>query len=123
MPFTSLELSSNFPETKDCIELEKQITKLVQNTSFWTKQFNSKQAKASKDLSDLKKKQSQDQNCAKVIAEERSKVITFIADKYSEVDKIRIETESIQKRNKQIVIGGAILLMGLGFIISVSHKK
>lgn len=123
MPFTSAELSLNFPETKDCLELNRQINKLVGNTDYWTKQFNEEQANASKSLSDRRKKQSQDQNCAKVIAEERGKVISSIADKYSEVDRIRIQTESIQKRNKQIAFGGAILLIGLGVIISVTYKK
>ena len=123
MPFTSAELSLSFPETKDCLELDRQINKLVNNTNYWTKQFNEEQANASKSLSDSRKKQSQDQNCAKVIAEERGKVISSIADKYSEVDRIRIQTESIQKRNKQIAFGGAILLIGLGIIISFTYKK
>jgi hypothetical protein len=123
MPFTSSELSSIFPETKDCIELDRQINKLVNNTDFWRKQFNEEQANASKGLSDLKKKQSQDQNCAKKIAEERGKVLSTIANKYSEVDRIRIETDSIKKRNKQIAFGGAILLIGLGIIISITYKK
>jgi hypothetical protein len=123
MPFTSAELSLNFPETKDCLELDRQINKLVSNTNYWTKEFNEEQANASKSLSDSRKKQSQNQNCAKVIAEERGKVISSIADKYSEVDRIRIQTESIQKRNKQIAFGGAILLIGLGIIISLTYKK
>jgi hypothetical protein len=123
MPFTSAELSLNFPETKNCLELDRQINKLVNNTNYWTKQFNEEQTNASKSLSDRRKKQSQDQNCAKVIAEERGKVISSIADKYSEVDRIRIQTESIQKRNKQIAFGGAILLIGLGIIISLTYKK
>jgi Fe2+ transport system protein B len=123
MPFTSAELSLNFPETKNCLELDRQINKLVNNSDYWRKQFNEEQANASKSLSDSRKKQSQDQNCAKVIAEERGKVISSIADKYSEVDRIRIQTESIQKRNKQIAFGGAILLIGLGIIISFTYKK
>jgi hypothetical protein len=123
MPFTSAELSLNFPETKNCLELDRQINKLVNNSDYWRKQFNEEQANASKSLSDSRKKQSQDQNCAKVIAEERGKVISSIADKYSEVDRIRIQTESIQKRNKQIAFGGAILLIGLGIIISLTYKK
>ena len=123
MPFTSAELSLSFPETKDCLELDRQINKLVNNTNYWTKQFNEEQVNASKSLSDRRKKQSQDQNCAKVIAEERGKVISSIANKYSEVDRIRIQTESIQKRNKQIAFGGAILLIGLGIIISFTYKK
>jgi hypothetical protein len=123
MPFSASELSLSFPETKDCLELNRQINKLVGNTDFWTKQFNEEQANASKSLSDKRKKQSQDQNCAKVIAEERGKVISSIADKYSEVDRIRIQTESIQKRNKQIAFGGAILVIGLGVIISLTYKK
>jgi len=123
MPFTSAELSLNFPETKNCLELDRQINKLVNNSDYWRKQFNEEQANASKSLSDKRKKQSQDQNCAKVIAEERGKVVSSIADKYSEVDRIRIQTESIQKRNKQIAFGGAILLIGLGIIISLTYKK
>jgi Fe2+ transport system protein B len=123
MPFTSAELSLNFPETKNCLELDRQINKLVNNSDYWRKQFNEEQANASKSLSDSKKKQSQNQNCAKVIAEERGKVVSSIADKYSEVDRIRIQTESIQKRNKQIAFGGAILLIGLGIIISLTYKK
>ena len=123
MPFTSAELSLNFPETKNCLELDRQINKLVNNSDYWRKQFNEEQANASKSLSDSRKKQSQDQNCAKVIAEERGKVVSSIADKYSEVDRIRIQTESIQKRNKQIAFGGAILLIGLGIIISFTYKK
>jgi hypothetical protein len=123
MPFTSAELSLNFPETKDCLELNRQINKLVNNADYWRKEFNEEQANASKSLSDKRKKQSQDQNCAKVIAEERGKVISSIADKYSEVDRIRIETDSIKKRNKQIAFGGAILLIGLGIIISLTYKK
>jgi len=123
MPFSSSELSLTFPETKNCVELDRQINKLVNNTDFWRKQFNEEQASASKSLSDRKKKQSQDLNCAKVIEAERGKVISSIFKKYSEVDKTRIETESIQKRNKQVIFGGAILIIGLGIIISVTYKK
>jgi hypothetical protein len=123
MPYTSAELSLYFPETKDCVELNRQINKLVSNTDFWRKELNEEQANPSKTLSDSKKKQSQDLNCAKVIAEQRGKVISSIADKYSEVDRIRIETDSIKKRNKQIAFGGAILLIGLGIIISLTYKK
>ena len=123
MPYSATDLSLNFPNTKDCLELDRQINKLVNNTDYWRKQFNESEANASKTLSDLKKKQSQDKNCAKIIAQERGKVISSIADKYTEVDKIRIETDSIKKRNKQIAFGGAILLIGLGVIISITYKK
>ena len=43
MPFSSSELSSTFPETKNCVELDRQINKLVNNTDFWRKQFNEEQ--------------------------------------------------------------------------------
>ena len=122
MAYTSSQLSTSFPETKDCLELEQQINKLINNVDYWRKQGNEGEGNASKSLLDIRKEQSDKNGCDKKIMQQRGDVINAIFDKYSSVDKIRIQTESIQKRNKQIIFGGAVLLIAFGMLITIKFK-
>lgn len=123
MPFTSAQLSTSFPNTNDCLELKQQMEKLLNNINYWRKIPNKKEADASQFFLDAKKALSDSNDCNKKINQQRTDVIAYIADKYSSVDRIRIEAQSIKERNKRIVIGAGVLVIALGMIIAFSKKN
>lgn len=123
MAYTSIELSSAFPDTNDCLELKHQIDKLSNNVYFWRKQANEGESDASNALLDKLKIKSNKNDCDNKNNQQRGNVVNVIFDKYSGVDKIRIETKSIKDRNKRIFFGAGVLIVALGLILTYTRKK
>jgi hypothetical protein len=123
MPFTSAQLSTSFPNTNDCLELKQQMEKLLNNINYWRKVPNAKEANASQFFLDAIKIQSDKNNCNEKINQQRGDVVSSIYDKYSSVDKIRIEAQSIKERNQRIIVGAGIFVIALGMIIAFSKKE
>lgn len=59
-------------------------------------------------------------NCDKVLIEAKLKNVTNVASKYSEIDKIRIETDSYKQRNNRLILGALILVSGLLIVATIS---
>ena len=64
---------------------------------------------------DFKKK-----DCDKVLIQAKLKKVDVVAEKYQELDKIRIETDSYKQRNNRIILGLVILLSGLLIVATIS---
>lgn len=111
-----------FPYSEDCFELEKTIGKIINEKSFYAIRLSTGEVsvldKRLKELNDFFAKK----NCQMVIGDKKIQQTLDISKKYGEIDKIRIETQSIADRNKRIFIGVGIVLAGVGIIL-ITNKK
>jgi hypothetical protein len=111
-----------FPYSDDCFELEKTIGKVINEKSFYALRLSTGEVsvldKRLKELNDFFAKK----NCQMVIGDKKIQQTLDISKKYGEIDKIRIETQSIADRNKRIFIGVGIVLAGVGIIL-ITNKK
>jgi hypothetical protein len=69
------------------------------------------------------KKDFNDNDCTKVIEQYRQQELSKVANKFSSLDKARIEEESKYVRNQRVFFGGLILLGGVVIITMFSKKK
>jgi len=60
-------------------------------------------------------------NCDKVLIEAKLGYVTDVTSKYSELDKIRIETDSYKQRNYRLILGVVILVSGLLIVATISR--
>jgi hypothetical protein len=107
----------------DCLELQKKISKAIIDKDFYAKRLDVK--KVENITADLKYLNSEftKKNCTTEIGKAQKQQLDKIATDYQEIDKIRIETESVRQRNKKVLIGGSILIVGLGLLLSLKKKK
>jgi hypothetical protein len=61
-------------------------------------------------------------NCDKVLIQSKLKNVDALISKYSEIDKIRIETESFKQRNNKLILGAVILVVGLLIVATISKE-
>jgi len=111
-----------FPYTDNCLLLEKTINKVINEKSYYALKMDSGEMavldQRLKELNDYFAKI----NCEMVIGNKKLEQVSEIANKYQEIDKIRIESESIKERNKRIYIGIGIILAGVGIILITNRK-
>ncbi len=111
-----------FPYNDDCVELQKTIDKLINEKSYYALRLNSGEISVlDKRLSELNYFFNRI-TCEMVIGNKKLEQVSEIANKYQEIDKIRIESESIKERNKRIYIGIGIILAGVGIILITNRK-
>ncbi len=111
-----------FPYNDDCVELQKTIDKLINEKSYYALRLNSGEISVlDKRLSELNSFFNKI-TCEMVIGNKKLEQVSEIANKYQEIDKIRIESESIKERNKRIYIGIGIILAGVGIILITNRK-
>jgi hypothetical protein len=58
-------------------------------------------------------------NCDKILISGKFEDVNVVAEKYQELDKVRIETGSYIQRNYRIIFGVAILLSGLLIVATI----
>jgi hypothetical protein len=58
-------------------------------------------------------------DCDKILIGSKFKDVDEVAEKYQELDKVRIETGSYKQRNYRIIFGVAILLSGLLIVATI----
>jgi hypothetical protein len=111
-----------FPYTDNCLLLEKTINKVINEKSYYALKMDSGEMavldKRLKELNDYFAKI----NCEVVLGNKKIEQVSEIANKYQEIDKIRIESESIKERNKRVYIGIGIVLAGAGIILITNRK-
>ena len=61
-------------------------------------------------------------DCDKVLILAKLKKVDVVAEKYQELDKIRIETDSYKQRNYRIIFGVVILLTGVLIVTTINKK-
>ena len=116
-----MALIDDFPKTEDCVELQKQVEKLLSLQLYYASNFL--------DLTELKpfladkKKQMVNLQCDKKLVANKGAMIDYYVNKYSAVDKDRIEPDSIKQARTRIYVGVGILIVGFGLFISAISKK
>ena len=116
------EIRKLFPYSDDCVEMQKTIDKIINEKSFYALRLDSKEmsvldARLSEINNFFAKK-----NCQIVVGDKKLEQVNEIANKYKDVDKIRIEAESKSEVKKRIYIGIGILLVATSIIL-ISNKK
>lgn len=116
------EIRKLYPYSDDCFVMEKNINKLINEKSFYAVKMNSGEIsvldKRLTELNDFFAKK----NCEMVLGNKKIEEVSDIVKKYGEIDKARIESQSIAERNKRIIIGIGIILAGVGIIL-ITNKK
>ena len=116
------EIRKLYPYSDNCFEMEKTIGKIINEKSFYAIKMNSGELsvldKRLTELNDFFAKK----NCEMVLGNKKIEEVLEISKKYGEIDKVRIETQSIAERNKRIFIGVGIVLAGAGIIL-ITNKK
>lgn len=116
------ELRKLYPTSDDCFWIEKTINRIINEKSFYAIKMNS----AELTVLDQRLKELQDdfakKNCEMVLGNKKIEEVSDIVKKYGEIDKARIESQSIAERNKRIIIGIGIILAGVGIIL-ITNKK
>lgn len=111
-----------FPYSDDCLQMEKTINKLINEKSFYSIKMNSAEIqvldKRLKELNDFFAKK----NCDLVLGNKKLEQVSNIAEKYGEIDKIRIESENKKQVKTRIYVGVGIILLGVGIIL-ITNKK
>ena len=111
-----------FPYNDDCVELQKTIDKLINEKSYYALRMDSGEISVLDNrLSELNSFFNKI-TCEMVIGNKKLEQVSEIANKYQEIDKIRIESESIKERNKRVYIGIGIVLAGAGIILITNRK-
>jgi len=116
------EIRKLYPYSDNCFEMEKTIGKIINEKSFYALKMNSGEIsvldRRLTELNDFFAKK----NCEMVLGNKKIEEVLEISKKYGEIDKIRIETQSIAERNKRVYIGIGIVLAGAGIIL-ITNKK
>jgi hypothetical protein len=111
-----------FPYSDDCVEMQKTIDKIINEKSFYALQLDSKEMSVLDsrlvELNSFFAKK----NCQIVVGDKKLEQVNEIANKYKDVDKIRIEAESKSEVKKRIYIGVGIVLVATSIIL-ISNKK
>jgi hypothetical protein len=116
------EIRRLYPYSDNCFAMEKTIGKIINEKSFYALKMNSGEIsvldRRLTELNDFFAKK----NCEMVLGNKKIEEVLEISKKYGEIDKIRIETQSIAERNKRVYIGIGIVLAGAGIIL-ITNKK
>jgi hypothetical protein len=91
---------------------------VLSSNAGWSPQYI---ANSQVDLGTFKQSFSKN-NCDKVLIEAKLKNIDTLVSKYSDIDKIRIETESFKQRNYRLIFGAVVLVTGLLIVATISKK-
>ena len=118
-----MALIDDFPKTQDCVELQKQVEKLLSLQMYYASNFMNDQLAELKPFLIDKKKQMVNLKCDKNLVSNKGAMIDYYVNKYSAVDKDRIEPDSINQARTRIYVGVGILIVGFGLFISAISKK
>jgi hypothetical protein len=117
------EIRKAYPYSENCFELDSTIKKAINQRSFTSTQMSGNEVsvlnKRLEELNDFYNKK----KCDETLGADKLNKLNLIIDKYQDIDKIRIEAESFEQRNKRIYIGIGIFLAGLGIILIVNKKN
>ena len=111
-------------ELLECIvidnALQGQITKYANQSSMYFE--SDKDKNLPNDIANSKKKFA-DKGCLQKIEKYRQAELGKVAEKFSSLDKSRIQAESIYERNQRIFFGGLVLIGGIVILTMFSKNK
>jgi hypothetical protein len=111
------------PKVLECIYLKSDVdvkTSLYGNQGLMY--FESDKTFKKENL-DQARKLYEDKGCVKIIEQYRQSELGKVVDKFSFLDKARIEAESKYQTKQRIFFGGLVLLTGVVVITMFSKKK
>lgn len=110
-------------KTQNCITINKQLQSAIQFQGTKSlSPFSDERANLEK-LTAFYRKQFNDNNCTQLIEQYRQAELGTVIDKFTGLDKVRIEAESIYERNQRIFFGGLVLVAGIVILTMFSEKK
>jgi len=110
------------PLMEKCVERELVIQNLQNRISQLNQQNNTLESSAWLKVLQEETKKYSDLGCNSKIQENRNIVLGEKINKYTTLDKQRIEAESKYQANKKIFIGGSFLLVALAIILVIKVK-
>lgn len=96
------------------VKILNKVDVLSSNADYSPSYINNAQV----DLNTFKQSFSKN-NCDKVLIASKLENVDKLVSKYSDIDKIRIETESFKQRNYRIILGAVVLVAGLLIVVTI----
>lgn len=118
-----MSLSTQYPSTNDCMELQNQLEKLIVQKTYYATNLLTDELNEITPFIENKKAKMLVLQCDKKNIASKNAMINYYADKYGAVDRDRIEPDSIAQARKRIFIGGGILVLALGILFVATQKK
>lgn len=120
--YESSECINNFEKNK-CQYFEKRIASLqaTNNADFIID--NPKQSKELENRIDAFKEEYKKLNCDAVINKLRGEYISEVTNIFNTLDKKRIQSTSIYERNKRVIFGGVVLILGIALIMNFKKSE
>jgi len=110
-------------KTQNCITINQQLQSAIQLDGVKSlSPFSDERANLQKSIA-FYRKQFADNNCTQIIEQYRQAELGSVVDKFTNLDKVRIESESIYERNQRIFFGGLVLVAGIVILTMFSKKK
>jgi len=110
-------------KTQNCITINSQLQSAIQlEGTKSVSPYDSERANL-KPIIAIYRKQFADNNCTQIIEQYRQAELGTVIDKFSGLDKVRIEAESKYEANQRIFFGGLILISGIAIIVMFGKKK
>jgi hypothetical protein len=122
MAYLEVELAKEFPFTTDCLKMNDQIERLLNNESFWRNQFNEREANATRNFLLGKRSWFEKYKCQPIVEREALKSVDDVFNKIQPQDKARIEAESKKQAKVRLAFGGVVLLMALLVVLKKKNK-
>jgi hypothetical protein len=108
-----------------CISINSKLQSLIQLQGASASSYfdNKRNQYESTEAIDRTRKEFNDNDCTKVIEQYRQQELGEVANKFSGLDKARIEEESKYVRNQRVFFGALILLGGVVIITMFGKNK
>lgn len=96
------------------VKILNKVDILSSNAGYSPSYLNTQQI----DLNSFKQSFSKN-DCDKVLIQSKLKNVDALVEKYSDIDKIRIETDSFKQRNYRLILGAVVLVTGLLIVVTI----
>ena len=107
----------------NCIRINSQLQSVIQIAGAKAlSPFESERGNYAEQIARYRK-QFNDNNCTQLIEKYRQSELGNVIEKFSGLDKARIEAESIYERNQRIFFGGLVLIGGIVIITMFGKNK
>lgn len=110
-------------KTQNCININSALQSVIQlGGALSTSPFESERRDMKEPIARYRK-QFDDNNCTQVLEQYRQAELGGVIEKFSNLDKTRIESESVYERNQRVFFGGLALVAGIVIITMFGKNK
>jgi hypothetical protein len=110
-------------KTQNCIIINKQLQGAIQLQGAKSLSPFDSESNVNAETIARYRKQFNDNNCTQILEQYRQAEIGSVIDKFSGLDKARIEAESIYERNQRIFFSALVLIGGVVIITMFGKNK